>query len=187
MRRSSVSEYVEVMKERYRSAGRADKSRLLDEFTEVTGYHRKSAIRLLSGVSGATGAGATDRTGRPSKYGYETVAALRQVWEVAGRLCGRRLAPFMGELVTKLQQWEELRVTEEAAQQLCEMSASTIDRLLRPYKDRGLRSVLSTTKPGSLLKASIPIRTFAEWDDGRPGFIEVDLVAHCGETTEASI
>lgn len=184
MRRSSVSEYVEVMKERYRSAGRTDKSRLLDEFTEVTGYHRKSAIRLLSGVSGATGAGTTVRKGRPSKYGYETVAALRQVWEVAGRLCGRRLAPFMGELVTKLQQWEELRVTEEAAQQLCEMSASTIDRLLRPYKDRGLRSVLSTTKPGSLLKASIPIRTFAEWDDGRPGFIEVDLVAHCGETTE---
>ena len=90
----------------------------------------------------------------------------------------------MGEMVSKLQEWEELRETSELAEQLCDLSASTIDRLLRPYKDRGLRRPWSTTKPGSLLKASIPIRTFTEWDEDRPGFIEVDLVAHCGESTE---
>ena len=83
-----------------------------------------------------------------------------------------------------LLEWEELRVTQDVANQLCQLSASTIDRLLRPHKDRGLRRPWSTTKPGSLLKASIPIRTFAEWDEDRPGFIEVDLVAHCGDTTE---
>ena len=64
------------------------------------------------------------------------------------------------------------------------MSASTIDRLLRRYKDSGLRRPFSTTKPGSLLKTSIPIRTFAEWEENSPGFIEMDLVAHCGDTTE---
>ena len=64
------------------------------------------------------------------------------------------------------------------------MSAATIDRQLKPHRQRGLRRPFSTTKPGSLLKAAIPIRTFTEWDDKRPGFLEIDLVAHCGESTE---
>lgn len=181
MRRSSVREYTEAMRTRYRAASRREKGRLLDEFTAVTGYHRKSAVRLLVGRSpGAKPAS----MGRPRKYTDEAVVALKHVWEAADRICGRRLAPFMAELVATLQEWEELRVTPETAQQLATMSASTIDRLLRPHKDRGVRRPWSTTKPGSLLKASIPIRTFAEWDEDRPGFMEVDLVAHCGETTE---
>ena len=147
----------------------------------MTGYHRKSAIRVLSGSSRARKA---RKVGRPKKYNAETVAALRRMWEAADRICGQRLARFMDELVTKLQQWEELRATEEVAEQLSQMNPSTIDRLLRPNKDRGLRRPLSTTKPGSLLRAKIPIRTFAEWDEVRPGFLEVDLVAHCGDTTE---
>ena len=69
-------------------------------------------------------------------------------------------------------------------EQLGCVSASTIDRLMRSYKLHGVRKPFSTTKPGSLLKGAIPIRTFAEWDDDRPGFIEVDLVAHCGDTVE---
>lgn len=64
------------------------------------------------------------------------------------------------------------------------MSPATIDRLLRPWKRTGGRRSLSTTKPGSLLKNAIPLRTFADWEDSRPGFIEVDLVAHCGESVE---
>jgi|TARA_Y100000310_G_C20570920_1_gene757972 hypothetical protein len=181
MRRSSVREYSDAMRERYRSGSRVEKGRLLSEFTAVTGYHRKSAIRLLSGRSRVEGG---KRIGRPRRYDAEVVEALKQVWETADRICGKRLEPFMGELVAKLQEWEELRVTAEVADQLCDLSASTIDRLLRPYKDRGLRRPWSTTKPGSLLKASIPIRTFTEWNEDAPGFIEVDLVAHCGESTE---
>ena len=181
MRRSSVSEYAEAMRERYRAGGRAEKGHLLDEFTAVTGYHRKSAVRLLSGRSRGRRA---KKMGRPRRYDDEVAVALKQVWETADRICGKRLKPFMGELVAKMQEWEELRVTQDVADQLCQLSASTIDRLLRPHKDRGLRRPWSTTKPGSLLKASIPIRTFAEWDEDRPGFIEVDLVAHCGDTTE---
>ena len=180
MRRSSVREYAEAMAERYRTGSRVEKGRLLDEFTTVTGYHRKSAIRLLSGRSRIEGG---KSIGRPRRYDEEVVEALKQVWETADRICGKRLEPFMGELVAKLQEWEELRVTAEVADQLCDLSASSIDRL-RPYKNRGLRRPRSTTKPGSLLKASIPIRTFTEWNEDEPGFIEVDLVAHCGESTE---
>ena len=110
--------------------------------------------------------------------------ALRSVWEASDRLCGKRLAPFAAELAQRLAEHGELRVSEEVMEQLSRVSASTIDRLMRPYKDRGLRRPFSTTKPGSLLKSQIPIRTFGEWDDDRPGFIEVDLVAHCGDKVE---
>lgn len=182
MRRSSVEEYAELMRARYGKASRSEKGRLLDEFTEVTGFHRKSAIRLLRGPRGAKVD--NKKIGRPRSYDDRVVAALHQVWTVEGRICGKRLAPFMRELVGRLQAWEELQVTPEVAEQLSAMSASSIDRLMKPYRDRGLRRPLSTTRPGSLLKSSIPIRTFAEWNENRPGFIEVDLVAHCGESTE---
>ena len=90
----------------------------------------------------------------------------------------------MGEFTDRLVRHGELTVSNEVREQLKSVSASTIDRLLRRYKDSGLRRPFSTTKPGSLLKASTPIRTFAEWEENCPGFIEVDLVAHCGDTTE---
>lgn len=182
MKRGSVQDYVGIMKERYRKAGRGERGRLLDEVVEVTGYHRKSAIRLMRGKNpGSAGSG---RVGRPQEYGPDVVAALRRVWEVADRPCGSRLAPFMEELVSKLEAWEELLLPGEVAGALCAMSASTIDRLLRPYKERGRRPWTSGTRPGSLLKASIPIRTFGEWGEPPPGHLEVDLVAHCGESTE---
>ena len=75
-------------------------------------------------------------------------------------------------------------MTEETEAQLCHMSASTIDRLLRRWRVNGRRCGLSTTKPGTLLKNSIPIRTFSDWNENKPGFLEADLVAHCGESAE---
>jgi hypothetical protein len=75
-------------------------------------------------------------------------------------------------------------MTAEVEAQLCRMSPSTVDRLLRPYRKRGDRLPFGTTKPGILLKESIPIRTFADWEENHPGFLEIDLVAHCGESTE---
>ena len=103
-----MREYAEAMRERYRRGSRAEKGRLLDEFTAVTGYHRKSAVRLLLGRSRASRA---RRIGRPRRYNDEVVMALKQVWETADRICGKRLQPFMEELVTKLLEWEELRVS----------------------------------------------------------------------------
>ena len=105
-------------------------------------------------------------------------------WETSDRLCSRRLQPFLPELVEVLERHGELTVSGEVSGQLCQISAATIDRLLKPHRLRGARRPFSTTKPGTLLKASIPIPTFADWDDKRPGFLEIDLVAHCGASTE---
>ena len=144
---------------------------MLEEFTKVTGYHRKAAIRVLGrGPRAPNG-----RRGRRCQYGPEVAAALRVLWEATDRLCSRRLHPFLPELVSILERQGHLKVTPRVREQLLKMSPATMDRLLGPYRHVGGRRPLSTTKPGSLLKKSIPIRTFADWDEGVPGFMEVDL------------
>jgi hypothetical protein len=112
------------------------------------------------------------------------MAALTVAWEAADRLCSKRFQPFLPELVGILKRTGELNVTEEAEGQLYRMSPSTIDRLLRRWRGSDRHRGLSTTKPGTLLKNAIPVRTFSDWNEGKPGFLEVDLVAHCGESTE---
>ena len=181
MTRGSIREYTEAMGRRYVVASKKGKGMLLDEFTEVTGYHRKAAIRLL-GQGGRRKE--LKRRGRPRQYGPQLAEALKVVWEASDRICSRRLHPFLPELVRILRQHGEGMVTAEVESELCRMSASTIDRLLRPWRQNGTRRALSATKPGSVLKGRIPIRTFAEWEENRPGFVEADLVAHCGESAE---
>ena len=181
MTRGSVKEYVEAIRHRYRRASRPEKARLLDEFTQVTGYHRKSAIRRLAQTE-AKGKGVP--AGRSKQYGLRAAEALNVAWQAADQLCSKRLKPFLPQLLDILERHEELVLEASLKAQLCTMSTATMDRLLKPYRQRGGRRPFSTTKPGSLLKAAIPIRTFADWDDKRPGFLEVDLVAHCGESTE---
>jgi hypothetical protein len=110
--------------------------------------------------------------------------ALRTAWEATDRLCSKRLQPFLPELIPVLRRCGEKSMTADVEAQLIQMSPSTIDRLLHPWRNDGGCHPLSTTRPGSLLKSSIPIRTFADWDDDRPGFLEADLVAHCGESVE---
>ena len=107
--------------------------------------------------------------------------------EASGWLCGKRLAPFLSELVAALEAEGELRLVAEDHAQLLAMSAATIDRRLRLFRlQRDPRNWhgLGTTKPGSLLKNQVPIQTYTPWEDQRPGFLEIDLVAHCGVTTE---
>ncbi len=178
MSKSSRDELVKRIHPRYLKANKAEKGRILDEFKETTGYHRKHAIRLLKhGVSGRR----RERRGRKRIYTGETVRALAEVWEVVGRLCGKRLQPFLPELLAALERHRAVCLDPETRVQLLTMSAATIDRKLAPFR-AGRGQV--TTKPGSLLRDSIPIRTFAEWDDAQPGFMEIDLVGHCGESTE---
>jgi hypothetical protein len=117
-------------------------------------------------------------------YGPLVVEALRAVWEASDRLCSKRLKPFLPELLSVMRRCGESKITVEIETQLLRMSAATIDRLLHSWKQKGGRRSLSTTKPGSLLRSAIPIRTFADWQENRPGFIEVDLVAHCGESLD---
>jgi len=169
------------VRERYLRASKKEKEKILDEFMNVTGYHRKSAIRLLHRRSRSI---PRRRRGRPKKYTPNTAEALKMAWEAADRICSRRLKPFLPELIRVLRQHGEMCMTAEVEAQLCQISPSTIDRLLSPHRRLGGRRPLTTTKPGSLLKSSIPIRTFADWEQDRPGFLEADLVPHCGDSAE---
>ena len=181
MTRGSIREYNEAVQGRYLRASKKEKGKILDEFTKVIGCHRKAAIRLFrSGNQPKT----NKKHGRPRQYGAAIAGTLRMVWEVTDRLCSKRLHPFLPELVKVLRRHGDRTITTEIEAQLCRISPATIDRLLRPYRQLGGRRPITTTKPGSLLKRAIPIRTFADWQENRPGFLEVDLVSHCGDNTE---
>jgi len=177
----SIREYAKTMRGRYWRADRKGKTWILNEFITVTGYHRKAAIRLLGRVDEGV---PKARRGRHREYGSEVGEALKTIWEASDCICSRRLHGFMEEWIEVLSYHGELMVEPSVKDKLGKMSRSTIDRLLRPYRLVRKRRSLVTTKPGSLLKASIPLRTFGEWEEKKPGFLEVDLVAHCGESTE---
>jgi hypothetical protein len=181
MSRGSIQEYTDAVRWRYLKAKKKEKSQILDEFTKVIGYHRKAAIRLLRRGDRPT---ANKKRGRSRQYGTIVAEALRVAWEATDRLCSKRLHPFLPELVKVLRRHDNNTMNTEIEAQLCRMSPATIDRLLRPWRRLGGRRPFTTTKPGSLLKSSIPIRTFADWEEDRPGFLEVDLVSHCGESSE---
>jgi hypothetical protein len=179
MTRGSVQEYAAAIRNRYRSANKVEKGKMLDEFVRVTGYHRKAAIRMLLNVQKRH----VGRRGRPSRYGV-VLGPLRAIWEASDRLCSKRLQPFLPEMVKVLRQHSEQRIDASQERLLCQVSPATIDRLLKSCRKLGGRRSLSTTRPSSVLKSSIPIRTFADWQENKPGFLEIDLVAHCGESTE---
>ena len=181
MTRASIREYSEAVRWRYLQAPKKEKGKILDEFIKVTGYHRKAIIRLLHRVNQPN---ANRKRGRPRQYSAAVVGALRIAWEATDRLCSKRLHPFLPELVKVLRRHGDRTMTAEIETQLCQMSPSTIDRLLHAWRRLGGRRPFSPTKPSSLLKSSIPIRTFADWHEDRPGFLEVDLVSHCGESSE---
>lgn len=175
MTKQGKRELLHSVRPRYLKANKQGKVRILDEFTAATGYHRKYAIRLLRHAPKPKGLA---RRGRRKVYQGEVITALEHIWEICGRICSKRLHPFLPEMVAVLERQGELDIAPQVKEQLLQMSRATIDRCLKPVRLPQRRS-LSTTKPGSLLKSAIPVRTFADWDDVRPGFIEVDLVAHC--------
>ena len=179
MSKKGKRELVGRLRSRYLQARRNEKTKILDELVAVTGLHRKSAIRALRrGYQGQR-----ERRGRKRIYTGSVVAALVKVWRVCGCICGKRLQPFMPEMVEVLERHEELVLDEQTRRLLQQMSVATIDRKLALFRQQQGRG-LSTTKPGTLLKQSIPVRTFADWNEVEPGFVEIDLVAHCGVTTE---
>lgn len=183
MSQRSKREVLEAMRPRYLQASRRQKQQMLDEFTATTGYHRKYAIRALRHPAVRTAH--RRRPGRPAIYRGQVVEVLQQVWEIYGRICSKRLQPYLAEGLRVLERCGELTLDPALRAQLLGMSASTIDRCLKAVRV-GSSHGLSTTRPGSLLKQAIPVRTFTPWDEERPGFLEVDLVAHCGESTAGS-
>lgn len=108
------------------------------------------------------------------------MAALRLCWAVLGGPAGKRMAPFLPDLVARLRACGELDVTDQTAALLGAMSAATIDRRLAPDRAKLDPRGRSHTKPGGLLKGQIPVRTWAEWNEDQPGFVEIDLVGHEG-------
>src|SRR5438128_4898974 len=165
---------------RYRAARHGQRSAILDEFIAVTGYDRKYAIRVLLGPIQPP---APIRRPRRAYYGREVQEALATAWLAANGICAKRLVPFLVELIPTLERHGHLSLTDEVREQVLTLSSATADRLLRPLRHP---HGLTTTKPGRLLKKQIPIRTFTEWNDVQPGFLEGDLVAHCGGSLEGA-
>ncbi len=166
------------MTKRYGRSSKKEKGRMLDELCALTGWSRRHARRALTGV--ARGAPIPPRRPRARTYDEDVLGPLRMVWATLNGPAGKRLAPFMAEIVEALERAGELALAPQVRTKLLSISAATIDRALAPERARLQVRGRSGTKPGSLLKSQIPIRTFADWDDARPGFCEVDLVAHDG-------
>jgi len=177
--RRKVTEMTAI---RYVVADRRVKSRILDELCANTGWHRNHARKALKAALQPKVV-VPRRSPRPPVYGPNVIAALTVCWTVLGMPAGKRLAPMLGELVAVLRHFGELVIDDDTAELLVSMSAATIDRRLAGERAKRQLKGRRATKPGSLLRSQIPIRTWADWDDAKPGFVEIDLVSHDGGNT----
>jgi len=179
---------------RYRKAGKKEKGKILDEFVKTTRYRRKYAgwilrmwgkkryvwidgelIELIVGQPRKR-----KRRKRERTYNEAVFKALKKVWYLFDCLCGKRLAPVLRSMLPILYKFGEIDFTDEVRSKLERISPATIDRLLKNEKKKLRIKGRSYTKPGTLLKHQIPIRTFDGWDEKKPGYVEVDLVGHDG-------
>jgi len=182
---------------RYRKANKRGKQKILDEFTRTTKYHRKYAIQLLTHwgkwklrrVDGEQVRFLVGRPPRrkkravPRRYDQAVREAVRKIWELFDYMCGKRLAVLIRMNVALLGSQVELGITEAVQQKLLQISPATIDRILAPQRKKLQLKGRSHTRPGTLLKKQIPIRTFFDWEERQPGFFELDTVAHDGGNT----
>ena len=187
---------------RYKKAKKKQKQIILDEFVALTGYNRNYASRVLrlyyGKQIGSIGKGKRKiryviskdkkkKRDRKRIYGDDVKDVLKKIWAILDMPCGKRLAPFIPEIILKLEAFGEIEMKDTTRQKLHKISASTIDRLLKPVKEKlRIGKGRSFTKPGTLLKHQIPIKTFSDWSDSLPGYLEADLVGHdggngCGE------
>src|SRR4051794_788077 len=176
------SELVEAIIERYRSSGRTDKQRILDEFVAVTGYHRKHAIRVLRRPQ-------KDPPGVRSsiaRYDARVREALVVLWEASDRLCSKRLKPMIPILLPALERHGRLDVDDELRGKLLTVSAATMDRLLSQVRVVARGGQRRRAGMSSAVRRSVPVRTFGDWDDPVPGYVEVDFVAHSGTSSSGS-
>ena len=167
---------------RYQRASPVQKTLLLDAFVEWTGYTRKYAIELLN--HGEYDQQTIQRRRLP-QYRQTVQQALFLDWKATHYVCAKRLLPSLPRLVAMLERLGHVQLTEEERQQLLTMSVSTAERYLRTQRKPRLHG-LSTTTPGPWRKAQISVRVFSSWEEDRPGFVEMDLVAHCGDHLDGS-
>ncbi len=160
----TVHEVAKALRARYLQASRKEKAKILDEFCQTTGLHRKAAIRLLRRGAG----GPARRRGRPRRYGPEALEALRLLWEVGDRMCGKLLVSVIPALLVALERHGELRVKPIVREALLAVSPATTDRLLRSSRRALGRQPRKQAPASSSLKAQIPIRTWSEWAEASP-------------------
>jgi len=170
-------ELVDAVRARYRISTPMAKRLILREFVAITGYHRKSAIRILNGDAEAIDAAARRR--RPRVYDETFCRTLVLLWEASDRVCGKRLRALIPSLVPALERHGHLSLEPVTRTKLLGVSAATIDRLLA--EARGLSDRRRARRAPTALRRSVPIRTYADWNAPEPGFLEIDLVAHCGD------
>jgi hypothetical protein len=186
MRRISMAardELVAAIVGRYAQGDRSERGRILDEFTAVTGFHRKHAMRLLraGAVSGRGGL-------RPCRRVYDDAVreVLIVVWEASDRICGKRLRPLLPILVEAMERHGHLQLAPEVRTRLLAMSAATIDRALSDIRRQAGPTTRRRSAPSAAIRRSVPVRTFDDWDNPPPGFVEADLVGHSGRLRRAA-
>jgi len=177
--RSAKEELIRALRERYRVSSKREKSRILDEFKALTGSHRKHAIRLLNGYP-------ADHEVKHSYsrriYDEAVKEALVIIWEAGDRICGKRLKAILSTLVDAMERHGHLQLDPEVRRCLLAASASTLDRLLQPVRKKakpGKQKRRRPTKPSG----SVRVRTFYDWNDPPPGYLEIDFVEHNGGST----
>ena len=180
--RMAKQELLATIRDRYRESSKKDKGRILDEFIAVTGHHRKHGTRLL-GQSGDAGEKLSMIKGRRI-YDEAVREAVILAWEATDRICGKRLKAALPHLVESMERHGHLDLNLEVRERLLAASAATLDRLLKPVRSTvsGRRRRRRNLSPGR----NIPVRAFADWNRPPPGFLEIDLVAHCGDNMGGS-
>jgi hypothetical protein len=169
-------ELIVAVRGRYSTSAPSVKREILREFAAITGYHRNSAIRILNGNGGHSVAIPRQR---PRLYDDAFCSTLIVLWEASDRVCGKRLRALLPLLVPSLERHGHLVLEPPARIKLLAVSAATIDRLLA--EARGLYDRRRVRRAPTALRRSVPIRTAADWNAPEPGFMEIDLVAHCGD------
>ena len=164
------------LRTRYRTASRAQKKAILDEFAQAARYSRKHAIYLLNKADLPNPS--AKQHGRKPKYDEPVKSALVTIWRLANEICSKRLIPFLPDFLEALERTGHLQLTDEIKDKLLSLCPATADKLLAV--ERRKPGGKSTTRSGGLLKRQIPVRTFSDWNDVVPRFFEADLVAHCG-------
>jgi len=175
-------ECVESVYLRYKRASRKEKTSILNEFCTTCGYHRKHAIRLLKNYKRFTKP-KPKRRGAPSVYNKPSITEpLKRIWLAANLPCSKRMKVII-DLWMPGYVKEYGALSLDVAKALYRISPPTIDRILKPLRAKYRSRGRCTTKPGTLLRRQIPIKT-NQWDETKPGYVEADTVAHCGDKIE---
>ena len=181
MTHAARAELADAIRDRYGAAAGKDKRRILEEFIAATGYHEKSAIRVLNSLPTPRQRQSRQRL---SLYDEAVRGALVVLWEASDRVCGKRLKALLPILLPALERNGHLKLDEQIRAKILSMSAATIDRLLRMPKSTMRKKKAARVVPEP--RRRIKMRTFADWNEPHPGSMEMDLVAHCGEVNRGS-